>query len=143
MSVEENLQTFRKLDFEGFNKKNWDIFDKIHAESVVITWPGQPEPTKGRAAHHKEIVEMFKTFPDMRVEEHLVAFGQGDWTCGVSIFSGTHKGPMIGPDGKTIPPTNKKFKVELVTVAHWKNGEIVEEKLFYDLVGMMRQLGLS
>ncbi len=142
MSVEENLQTFRKLDFEGFNKKNWEIFDKIHAESVVVTWPGQPEPTKGRAAHHKEIVEMFKAFPDMRVEEHLVAFGQGDWTCGVSIFSVTHKGPMMGPDGKTIPATNKKFKVELVTVAHWKNGEIMEEKLFYDMVGMMRQLGL-
>ncbi len=85
---------------------------------------------------------MLKTFPDMRVEQHLVAFGQGDWTCGVSIFSGTHKGHMMGSGGKTVPPTNKKFKVELVTVAHWKNGEIVEEKLFYDLVGVMMQLGL-
>ena len=49
---------------------------------------------------------------------------------------------MMGPDGKMIPPTNKKFKVDFCTVAHWKNGKIVEENLFYDVVGMMTQLGL-
>ena len=27
-------------------------------------------------------------------------------------------------------------------MAHWKNGEIVEEKLFYDLVRFMTQLNL-
>jgi ketosteroid isomerase-like protein len=52
------------------------------------------------------------------------------------------KGPMKGADGKIIPPTNKKFKLEFCTVAHWKNGEIVEERLFYDLVGLMKQIGL-
>jgi hypothetical protein len=49
---------------------------------------------------------------------------------------------MIGSDGKTIEPTNKNFKVDFFTVAHWKDGKIIEENLFYDLVGMMRQLGL-
>jgi hypothetical protein len=29
------------------------------------------------------------------------------------------------------------------TVAHWKNGQIDEENLFYDQVGMMIQLGLK
>jgi hypothetical protein len=49
---------------------------------------------------------------------------------------------MKGADGKEIPPTNKKFKVEFCTVAHWRDGEIIEEKLFYDLVGLMKQIGL-
>jgi len=52
------------------------------------------------------------------------------------------KGPMKGPDGKMIPATTKKFEVEFCTVAHWKDGEIVEEKLFYDLVGLLRQIGV-
>jgi ketosteroid isomerase-like protein len=39
-------------------------------------------------------------------------------------------------------PTNKKFHIEFCTVAHWKNGEIIEEKLFYDLVGLLRQIGV-
>ena len=29
------------------------------------------------------------------------------------------------------------------TVATWKDGEIVEERLFYEVVGFMKQLGLS
>ncbi|MEI7827451.1 MAG: ester cyclase [Euryarchaeota archaeon] len=42
-----------------------------------------------------------------------------------------------------MPPTNKKFQVEFCTVAHWnEKGEITEEKLFCDLVGIMKQIGL-
>jgi len=41
-----------------------------------------------------------------------------------------------------ISATNKTFKVDFCTVALWKNRKIVEENLFYDLVGMMKQLGL-
>ncbi|HVP16052.1 MAG TPA: ester cyclase [candidate division Zixibacteria bacterium] len=52
------------------------------------------------------------------------------------------KGPMKGANEKIIPPTNKKFKVEFCTVAYWKNREILEERLFYDLVGLMKQIGL-
>jgi SnoaL-like polyketide cyclase len=51
---------------------------------------------------------------------------------------------MIVAGGKTIPPTNKKFQVEFCTVAHWNNGQIEEENLFYNQMGMMmRQLGLA
>jgi hypothetical protein len=31
---------------------------------------------------------------------------------------------------------------EFCTVAHWKDGQIIEEKLFYDLVGLLRQVGV-
>jgi ketosteroid isomerase-like protein len=71
-----------------------------------------------------------------------VFFAQSNWTCSIAEFKGTHKGPMVGLDGKTIEPTNRKFKVDFCTVAHWKDGKIVEEELFYDLVGMTKQLGL-
>ena len=52
------------------------------------------------------------------------------------------KGPMKGPGGKMIEPTGKMAKLEYCTVATRKDGEIVEERLFYDVVGMMKQLGL-
>jgi ketosteroid isomerase-like protein len=50
-------------------------------------------------------------------------------------------GSMTGPDGKTIPATNKTFELEFCTVARWKDGQIVEENLFYDQVGLMQQIG--
>ena len=40
-----------------------------------------------------------------------------------------------------IQPTDKKFQTEFCTVAAWKNGKITEERLFYDLVGVMTQIG--
>ena len=85
------------------------------------------------------------TFPDNHLinNPYKIFFGEGDWTCSIADFSGTMKGPMRGADGKVIPATNKSFKIEFCTVAHWKNGEITEERLFYDLVDMMKQIGLS
>jgi hypothetical protein len=38
--------------------------------------------------------------------------------------------------------TNKRFQLEFCTVARWKNGEIVEEKLFHDQVSFLRQIGI-
>lgn len=56
------------------------------------------------------------------------------------------KGKMVGPwkglDGKVHAATGKAFELEFCTVARWKNGEIVEENLFYDQVGFLRQIGV-
>ncbi len=96
--------------------------------------------------HEAEAKEFFKTFPDNHLinNPYKILFGQGDMTCTVADFSGTMKGPMNGGGGKTIPATNKKFHVEFCTVARWsEDGEILEERLFYDLVGLMKQIGLS
>ena len=48
---------------------------------------------------------------------------------------------MKGADGNMVQP-GRTAKLEFCTVATWKNGEIVEERLFYDVIGMMKQLGL-
>jgi SnoaL-like polyketide cyclase len=74
---------------------------------------------------------------------YRVFFASGDWTCSIARFTGTMKGPMMGPDGKEIPPTLKSFEVDFCTVARWEKGEIVEENLFYDVVGLMRQIGVG
>ncbi len=143
-NVQENMRLMTTLD-DAWNSQDFETFKERHAENTAVYWPGQPKPTKGRDAHFKEAVEFFKTFPDNHVENHpyKIFFGQGDWTCSVAKFTGTMKGPMKTPDGKTIPPTNKKFEVEFCTVAHWKNGEIIEERLFYDLTSVMQQIGLK
>jgi SnoaL-like polyketide cyclase len=143
-SVEENMRLMKTLD-DAWNAQDWDTFDSRHAENVAVYWPGQPEPTRGGPAHRAESIDFFKTYPDNHIDNdpYKVLFGQGEWTCSVARFTGTMKGPMKRPDGTTIPPTNKSFEVEFCTVAHWQNGKIVEERLFYDLVGLLRQIGVS
>jgi len=144
MGVKDNLELMRTLD-DAWNSQDWEVFRKRHADDTAVFWPGQPDPTRGRHNHEVEAKELFIVFPDNHFVNipYKVTFGQGDWTFSIADFTGTMKGPMKGADGKIIPATNKKFKVEFCTVAHWKDGEILEERLFYDLVGLMKQIGLG
>jgi ketosteroid isomerase-like protein len=144
MGSKENMELMVTLD-DAWNSQDWEIFRKRHSKDTAVYWPGQPEPTRGLDNHQNESIEFFKTFPDNHIvnRPYKVFFASGDYTCSVAKFTGTMKGPMKGPDGKEIPPTNKSFEVEFCTVARWKDGEITEERLFYDLVGLMRQIGLG
>jgi hypothetical protein len=82
------------------------------------------------------------------IENHLdnnpykVMLASGDRTCAIARWTGKMIGPWRGLDGKVHAATGKTFEFEFCTVAHWKNGEIVEEKLFYDQVGLLRQIGV-
>jgi hypothetical protein len=137
------MQT-RALD-DAWNSQDWETFKQRHAEDVAVYWPGQPGPTLGREAHFKESMEFFKTFDNkLSNNPYKILFGSGDYTCSVADWTATMIGPMTMPGGKVVQPTHKTAKLEFCTVAHWSNnGEILEERLFYDVVGMMRQLGIG
>ena len=83
-------------------------------------------------------------FPDNHLvnNPYKILIAEGDYTCSVADFTGTFKGSMKGLDGKIIQPTNKQFHLEFCTLAHWQNGKILEERLFYDQVGMLKQIGV-
>jgi ketosteroid isomerase-like protein len=143
-SVEvRNMELMQTLD-DAWNAQDLETFSKRHKDDVVVRWPGK-EPTRGLRDHEQEALDFFKAFPDQKLDNrpYRVFFASGDWTCSVARFRGTMKGPMKGPEGKEIPPTNKSFDVDFCTVARWDNGQIVEENLFYDLVTFMKQIGLS
>jgi hypothetical protein len=142
MGVKENMKLMMTLD-DAWNNQDWETFKKRHAANVAVYWPGQAEPTRGREAHYRESVEFFKTFDNKLVNNpYKILFGDGNYTCSVADWTATMIGPMKGPDGKIVQPTHKTARLEFCTVATWKNSEITEERLFYDVVGMMRQLGL-
>jgi len=142
MSAEENLQRMKTLD-DAWNAQNWEVFRKRHSANTKVYWPGQQDPTVGRDAHHKESEAFFKS-----IENHLdnnpyrVMFGSDDWTCTIAKWKGKMIGPWQGLDGKVHEATGKTFELEFCTVARWKDGEIVEENLFYDQVGFLRQIGV-
>lgn len=139
-----NMELMQTLD-DAWNAQDWKTFAERHRDNVVVRWPGQ-KPTHGGHDHRLESVELFKTFPDNHIDNrpYKVFFASGDWTCSIARFTGTMLGPMLGTDGKEIAPTGKRFEVDFCTVAHWdENGQIIEENLFYDLVGLITQIGLK
>jgi hypothetical protein len=139
-----NAELMQTLD-DAWNAQNQEVFKQRHKPDVVVRWPGQPEPTVGIDAHLKESIAFWKTFPDQQLDNrpYRIFFASGNYTCSVARFRGTMTGPMMGPDGKEIPPTGKSFDVDFYTVAQWDDGQIVEENLMYDLVTFMKQIGLG
>jgi ketosteroid isomerase-like protein len=143
-TAEQNMELMQTLD-DAWNAQDLETFAKRHKPDVIVHWPGQPMPTRGIEAHTQEAIDFFKTFPDQHLDNrpYKTFFASGNWTCSIAHFTGTMKGPMMGADGKEIPPTGKPFEVDFCTVALWDNGQIVEENLFYDLVTFLKQIGLS
>lgn len=142
----ELMQTLDDAWNAGPNSPLWETFRNRHTEDVAVYWPGQAEPTRGRHNHDLEAVEFFKTFPDQRLvnRPYKIFFAEGNHTCSIADFTGTMTGPMKGAGGTVIPATGKRFHVEFCTVATWNDqGQITEERLFYDLVTFLKQIGLS
>jgi ketosteroid isomerase-like protein len=142
MAGENNLELMKTLD-DAWNAQDWEVFRKRHAADTAVYWPGQPDPTRGRDAHQAESEAFFKAVEN-RLDNHpyRVMIASGDWTCTIARWTGKMIGPMQGPDGQMHEATNKSFELEFCTVARWKDGEIVEENLFYDQVGFLKQIGL-
>jgi len=140
--VAEHLKTFDELDYDVFSNQKWDRLSESHADDIVVTWPDGHE-TKGIAKHIEDLKAMFVYAPDTNIAVHPIKFGSGDWTCVTGVMTGTFSRPMPAGDGKTIPPTGKKFKVTMVTIGHWKDGKMDHEWLFWDNAEFMRQIGLA
>lgn len=145
MSIQEiNKELMKTLD-NAWNSQDWETFSERHADNVAVFWPGQADPTRGVQNHREESIDFFKMFPDNHLanDPYKILFAEGDYTCSVADFTGTFKGAMEGLDGKMIQPTNKKFHLEFCTVAYWQDRKILEERLYYDQVGMLKQIGVN
>lgn len=142
-AAKKNMELQQTLD-DAWNKQDWETFEQRHKPDAVIRWPAQM-PTHGVRAHREECVRIFNTFPDNHIDNrpYKTFFASGDWTCSIANFTGTMKGALVRPDGTHIEPTGKRFQLDLCVVARWHDGQIVEENIFYDLVGMMQQLGIK
>jgi steroid delta-isomerase-like uncharacterized protein len=124
---------------EAFNARDWDRFERLHAEAVTVHGPMNLEPTKGRAAHRAWAEMLVRAFPDLRVETNRVAV-EGDWICDEATVVGTHQGPWRGPGQMELPPTGKKVRFPMTTWTRVDGSEIVEERAYYDLLSLMGQL---
>lgn len=141
--VQENLKRFDHLDFDAYSqRKDMKLFRDIHCRDVKVVFP-DGRVTNGIDQHVTDINGLFNGTPDSRITAHPISFGSGEWTATTGVMEATFSEPMKLPDGTSIPPTGKKVKMPMATIARWKNGCIAEEHLFWDNAEYMKQLGLT
>lgn len=127
----------------AFNRHDLDYVASWHAEGALHHQPNRPEPLRGR----EEIREDYRRstwipFPDFQFELER-AFGQSEWLCVQGTLTGTHEGPLEGPEGETIPATGRAIRVPICLVVRVESGKAVEVYEYNDQLGFLTQLGLA
>ncbi|GAB3348692.1 ester cyclase [Lysobacter tyrosinilyticus] len=138
----KNLANFDDLDFNVYSNQKWDELSKSHAPDIVVHWP-DGRITTGIEPHIADLKQQFVFAPDTKIKTHPIKIAQDNYTAVTGVMEGTFSQPMPTPDGRSIPPTNKPFKLEMVTIGRWENGVMKEEWLFWDNQAFMKQIGLA
>jgi len=79
----KHLEIFDELDLVAFNNRDMERIKQIHADDVKVYNP-DGTITEPMPPHADELQFLFDTF-DFKVAEHIVGFGFGEWTAGMSI----------------------------------------------------------
>lgn len=141
--IQERLRRFDSLDFQFYSNQQWDSLAVSHDENIKVYYPDGTTTTGLFPQHIDMLKPLFVFAPDTKITAHPIKFGTGDYTAVIGEMEGTFSRPMPIGNGKTIPPTGKKFKLRMATIGIWKGGKMVEEHLFWDNQAMMKQIGLA
>jgi hypothetical protein len=136
----KNLANFDDLDFRVYSGQKWDEFSKSHAPDIVVHYP-DGSTTTGLAPHLEKLKPQFGFAPDTRIREHPIKLADGHMTAVQGIMEGTFTRPMDLGNGKSIKPTGRKFRLEMVTIGRWEDGLMKEEWLYWDNAAFMNQVG--
>lgn len=142
VSTAEAKDTHRKVIdkyFEIVDGKELDRLGEIEVADVDMLTP--MGPVKGIEGH-KQLIESFHTaFPGLK---HTTSrcVEAGDLISCEGVFSGDHKGPMMMPDGKSVPATGKHVEFPYLGMARIKGGKVAQLHVYFNPMIMMMQMGL-
>lgn len=139
MSEQENSR-IAKMFFERLNRREIDAVPEYeHADMTTEAPDVAGSMTRDQ---YKEYLQGYlDAFPDLHFNL-LQTIAQGNYVVVIWHASGTHSGPMRAPNGDMIPATNRKGVVEGNTLYEFRGGKIARTKNFWDVAGLLMQLGL-
>ena len=131
--------TYFEASIDSFNNRDWDRWNSLHAPNSVYT-----EVATGRKlTGYAESLEMMKgwitAFPD--VKGTITNSLQQDDTVILEVtWTGTHDGVLTGPSG-SFSASGKHVTTPAVQVVRCSNDLIVETRQYFDMLGMLIQIG--
>jgi uncharacterized protein (TIGR02246 family) len=132
----------RELIVEGashFDQRDPEGMADTYADDAVLT-AATGERAEGKRAILDYWTQMARAFDG--TGEVGRSSETADTYFGEITFRGTNTGDITMPDGTTLRATGKSFQVSGVESARVRDGKLVEHNMYWDTLGMMRQLGL-
>ena len=128
--------TIAREYLESFNSRDWDrMRGCVHADATYTGGDGN-RMTGGPDALIA-VAQMFAgAMSDAKIAIQKIHVA-GDTAAVEFIGSGTHDGDFQG-----IPPTGRKVTMPVVTVLDMRDGKIIAEREYMDMMHLMQQLGV-
>ena len=130
--VERGLKAFNAHDMEALARDS--------APDIEATAPGDVK-LSGPQAVKEFNSNWVKAFPDARVET-INIFTAGNTVIVEGVFTGTHDGTLHTPTGN-VPATGRKVRGEFVQIFEVDRGLVKRDRLIFDQVQLMTQLGMA
>jgi steroid delta-isomerase-like uncharacterized protein len=134
-------ETIQKM-ISAINKHDSKAVTSQYEANALVYDSFYPEPLKGRSDIEKDIDGFFRAFPDLHVESKNIIENKDTFAIEVSM-TGTNDGSLSTPDGD-LPSTGKKVNLRMAVFGRVnQNGEITEERRYYNVIELLKQLGLE
>jgi steroid delta-isomerase-like uncharacterized protein len=134
---ERNKEVIRRALLEAWGGGNLDVLDELVAEDYVGHEGSQPEPVRGRAALKALMASFREAIPDLtyEIEDQLA---EGEKVATKWRGSGTQSGELLG-----VPATGRRVSFGGISIERVVDGRVVEDWSYWDVAGLMRQLGAA
>ncbi len=139
MSVQEN-EAIARADVETYNARNLDGFTKLFSPDAEIVNVPTGVFGRGPKAARDGTQALLTAFPDSKAEILNVIAGERSAVVEY-LARGTHTGALAARAG-TLPPTGRKVEMRICDVMDIQNGKVTAIRTYWDMYGLMVQLGL-
>ena len=137
MAVQENKALVHRMLVEGFTAADpRGLAHEIVTDDWVNVDPSLPPFARGPEGA-LQLLNLFRTaFPDVQLTvEDMVA--EGDQVAANFTFTGTHTGDFMG-----IAPTGKQVRATGTGIFRVSGGKIAQNRVNFDALGTLQQLGV-
>jgi steroid delta-isomerase-like uncharacterized protein len=133
------LDPLVRTHYEGVNNGDLDralsVFDQ---DCELITPQG---PMRGAEAQRALGETFAAAAPDGKLEA-LRSYRDRNTVIVEGVFSGTHTGDLVGPDG-TIPASGRSFALPYVDIFELRGGKVASHRIYWDNATFLAQLAAT
>ena len=117
-------------------RRDYDAVIETFADDCYLETVALGSRSEGRESARAAYVAYFTAFPDLCPNDEGAAFGD-DVMITWGHLSGTSKGEWLG-----VPPGGGSFRVPFTNVAHFADGRMLGERIYFDLATLCEQAGV-